>query len=591
MVSMTTRDVALRCARWMLLVVAVSTGGSGCRCRDSSIIRSEPPGPREAPVLALGASHSCVLEDGKVTCWGNWRALPIGKDTRGRPRAPTLVPGLPRVTDLKANGNRTCALRKDQRVTCWGQTLGDKPEAIRPPTEVPGTKDAVALLSADPLCIRHRDRRISCQDTKNRLEFPQEATPAIASSYAWCLLDGAGAVRCGSIGKNEVEQVVLPGKAKSVSTSMEASCALLEDGRVLCWGSRAADGLEGRPEASVDHPALVPLPYPAKAVVAGSERRCALLSTGEVSCWGSTLVVERVGEYHPQAPTVIASVDHVEAIGLGGSHLCLATPRGVRCGGNNDQGQLGQGRRSAATATLVEVRRGQPVELRAFEKLPDCASAAGCRPKCGACPPESLCAADGTCRAVRRVEKKRKQKNGVVSWEALQWGDPVHERMLSAAMAEVVRDLSEEGSDAEECQVNCSVRYLSDAAVNLLCTQYVYYAGGAHGMTSVRSIPLDLTGPQPRPIDYDEVATSFSCEQNLEEFAIDSLLDQNAMWIVDGSVTKADHDFALSRVGLLFGYGLYSVQPYMGGMASVEVPCTVLRAVGCSSPWIDDMCR
>ncbi len=579
------RSLPLRVLLPVVTVFALLVG-----CHRERIIKEELPSPKQPPQFALGAGHSCMLRDGRVTCWGSWRALPIGADTRGQPREPTVVPGLSEVTELRAQRNRTCALQKDRRVICWGYPLVAEPETVEPPKQVPGLNDAVALFSVDPLCVRHLDGRVTCQVKEQRLEFPRDSKPSVAQKADWCVLDPAGVVTCRTSSRKEEKKVALPGKAKSLSSSRESSCAIVESGQVYCWGLSAAVGFWGKSPCSEEEPLHIPLGHRATAVAVGAQRRCALLETGEVDCWGVKLVAERDHE-SVMGPTTLPASGKVEAIGVGKAHLCVATVGAIYCAGNNDQGQLGQGQRSAASGSFVEVSLDKPAAKQPFQRVPDCAKLGECRPQCAACPWESLCAMDGTCRPVERVEVKRKQKNGVVSWQTLKWGDPEREKALNTVILDGIKQLIEDGSDAKEHEASCHISYLSEKAANLVCSQSVYYEGGAHGLTAVMTTPLDLRGTTPRSLRYGEVITTRVCRQGVEAYAIDSLLDQDAMWIVDGSVREPNHDFGLSREGLRFGYPLYSVQPYMGGMASVQIPCTVLRAVGCVGPWIDDMCR
>jgi hypothetical protein len=516
----------------------------------------------------------------------------MGDDTRGRPRAPTVVPGLSRITDLRANGNRTCALRTDQRVTCWGYVRTDGAQSAQPPAEVPGLNDATALYSADPLCVRHRDRRVTCQDENGSVELPAGATPSVAGPNSWCVADAAGAVRCTTSGNGKTTPVALPGKATSVSTSTQASCAVVEGGHVYCWGGEAGYGFEGSSDRSAQNPLHVPLGHPATTVAASETRRCALLSTGEVDCWGRPWVAKDTGTNAAQGPTPLPAPGRIEAIGMGEAHLCVVTNGAIYCMGNNDQGQLGGGRRSGATADWVEATRNAAPEPRAFEKLPGCAAAAGCRPRCGACPAQSLCASDGTCRSIRRETKQRKAKNGAVSWESLKWGDPEREKALNHFVADKAKSSWEEiGDEPADKTVECLVTYLSDVAAHVNCNEFYGYPGAGFPVSEDIGHTLDLRGAKPRTIDYEEVIPTASCREALHEYAYDSFLDQGIPSVVDGQPYDANREVALGREGLILGdYFQLPSQVYLAHVP-VVVPCTVLRAVGCASPWIDDVCR
>lgn len=574
-----------------LLVAVLSVGIPACECTRVKLAKEEPP-PRKPTVLALGAAHTCALEQGRVTCWGDFRALPIGDDSRGWPRPPTAVPGLHGVTELKANGQFTCALRADKRVTCWGRHPGDPPGSSQRPAEVPGLVDVEALYSAEPLCVRHSDQRGTCQIKDRTFELPQSAGAGADGESDWCVVDAAGVVQCATSQSKEPKRVSLPGRAKGLSVSMAASCAVIEGGDVYCWGDLAGMGFSpnqwGRGPES---PMRVGLGRPATAVATGERRRCALLDTGEVDCWGHVLVPKDIAESGTNGAINTNAPSGAETLAVGDSHLCVATKDAIYCAGHNHQGQLGQGRRTGATAEWNRVVGIGAYQPRGIERLPDCAAASGCRPRCGSCPDFSLCAIDGTCQSVQREKKQRKANNGVVVWEALKWGDSEHEKPLREFVNGVAKSLWESDGDAEEKKGECSVTYISGLAANVRCGYYAVYAGAAHGMSAVTTYPLDLRDDEARLLRAGELLSTTPCREGVEAYALDSLLDQGAMWVVDGLVKGADYSLSLSREGLGLHYPLYSVQPYMGGMAEVLVPCTVLHAAGCTSPWIADMCR
>ena len=74
---------------------------------DGDVCKVEIPSPGHR-MLAAGGWHNCVLEDGKVTCWGS--------DTEGRSTPPS---GL-KAKAISMGGWHSCALKEDNTVTCWG---------------------------------------------------------------------------------------------------------------------------------------------------------------------------------------------------------------------------------------------------------------------------------------------------------------------------------------------------------------------------------------------------------------------------------------------------------------------------------------
>lgn len=96
--------------------------------------------------LALGFSHACaLLRDGGVRCWGANDTGLVGDGTTQSPRLrPTAVVGLSDADAIAANGNTSCARRRNGAVLCWGNNtagqLGDGMigNTISTPTPVPG---------------------------------------------------------------------------------------------------------------------------------------------------------------------------------------------------------------------------------------------------------------------------------------------------------------------------------------------------------------------------------------------------------------------------------------------------------------------
>jgi alpha-tubulin suppressor-like RCC1 family protein len=110
-----------------------------------------------AVAVAAGRAHTCALvDDGRVWCWGDGRYGALG-DGRfaGLMTAPVRVQGLRDVVDVKAGRDRTCALRADGAIACWGAAdrgaLGaGRDQHAGVPVYVSGVDDATALtLSVD----------------------------------------------------------------------------------------------------------------------------------------------------------------------------------------------------------------------------------------------------------------------------------------------------------------------------------------------------------------------------------------------------------------------------------------------------------
>ena len=145
--------------------------------------------------------------------------------------------------------------------------------------------------------------------------------------------------------------------AKSMAAGSSHTCAILNDDSLKCWGwgawGQVGDGNVNNPTT----PVSVNLgtdgdnnPYTVKAVAAGYIHTCAIRNDGLVMCWGSDTYGE--GGYDdiwarnfPTRGTVnLGTGRTATAIALGDRHSCALLDNGsVVCWGRADQGALGVG--------------------------------------------------------------------------------------------------------------------------------------------------------------------------------------------------------------------------------------------------------
>lgn len=153
--------------------------------------------------------------------------------------------------------------------------------------------------------------------------------------------------------------------AKAISAGDYHTCALMDDGRVYCWGYGVAGRLgygnttnvgDTQTPGSVG-PVDFGSGHTATAIAAGGAHTCAILDDGSVRCWGYGATgqlgygnTSNVGDGSPD-PSV-ASVGPVDlgpgrtakAISAGAAHTCAILDNGaVRCWGFGGFGQLGYG--------------------------------------------------------------------------------------------------------------------------------------------------------------------------------------------------------------------------------------------------------
>ncbi len=203
------------------------------------------------------------------------------------------------------------------------------------------------------------------------------AFPAVALSAGTgftCGLDAAGAVFCwganaaGQLGTGDFEPrlapstpVALPGPAREVATGDAHTCALLEDGRVFCWGERLYGRLgDGSDDGQSPTPVQVIFPSETGAIVevqAGIFSSCVRTSDGAAYCWGSdwfgTLGDDAPPEPNAPDPDLFSAVPvrvqapagvRFTALSNNASHSCAVAEGGAAyCWGLTRNGRLGVG--------------------------------------------------------------------------------------------------------------------------------------------------------------------------------------------------------------------------------------------------------
>jgi alpha-tubulin suppressor-like RCC1 family protein len=150
-------------------------------------------------------------------------------------------------------------------------------------------------------------------------------------------------------------------KIKQITAGSSHTCALSEEGKVICWGKNDFGQLGygditdrgGKPETTPDKLGFVGLP-PVKTIVSGNfaNYTCAVLVSEAVKCWGENTfgqlglgnknnIGDNAGEIE-NMPAINLGTSPVKKIAVGGDHACALLLQGsMHCWGRNDSGQLG----------------------------------------------------------------------------------------------------------------------------------------------------------------------------------------------------------------------------------------------------------
>jgi alpha-tubulin suppressor-like RCC1 family protein len=316
--------------------------------------------------FALGGSHSCALRDDKyVFCWGynNYGQLGnVANNGTATPNpVPTMVDGITSglVRQVAAGGGHTCALRGDGRVLCWGYNVfgqvgrnaGNSNDEPNPtPTLVDDGRLAGVrqlALGQSHSCVRRDDGRVLCWGLNNYGQLGADTNKGSSAPNPTPLL---------------VENVTL-GVVRQLALGATHSCAVREDGRALCWGNNQV----GQLGSGINNGTSSPTPAPTliddgalagvRQLALGYGHSCALRDDGRVLCWGQNFYGQlgnstNAGTTTPNpVPTLIdnAALEDVRQIALGTYHSCALRNDGrVLCWGYNGYGQLGSSASSGA---------------------------------------------------------------------------------------------------------------------------------------------------------------------------------------------------------------------------------------------------
>ena len=340
--------------------------------------------------VSAGHFHTCALtERGRVKCWGNGEHGQLGNNETADSPTPVGVQTsetnsspLRGIVAISAGRDHTCALTRAGNVKCWGNgeygQLGE------------GTVSDSELSNSIPIPAPV-DVRTSATNSA-----PLSNIVAISSGgLHTCALTRAGNVKCwgsayyGQLGNgtlwgnrstpvNVRTSITDPsplGGIVAISAGGGHTCALTEQNHVKCWGWRDSGQLGDRKISTIEnspvpvdvHTSLTstsPLGH-IVAISAGTLHTCAVTDREKVKCWGSGLYGQLGNRMSATRSTPVnvhashsdsSSLDNIADISMGGKHSCALTNDGdVKCWGNGEHGQLGNGEVFAINSTPSDV--------------------------------------------------------------------------------------------------------------------------------------------------------------------------------------------------------------------------------------------
>ncbi len=259
--------------------------------------------------IATGEKHTCaLLEGGNVRCWGDNERCQLGyghTEQIGDDEPPASAGNIDLggvAEEITIGGNRTCVLLEGGKMRCWGNNqngqlgYGDEENICDDETlsnagdiELGGTVQKIAVGEYHT-CALLESGRLRCWGWNERGLLGYEPTRLKERGDIGYAMD--------FIGDDEVPaaveaEILIGGEVIELIAGKGHTCALLEGGRVRCWGwneygqlgygHREDIGDDEIPASGGD----IDLGGTAQQVAANNNHTCTLLESGEVICWGS----------------------------------------------------------------------------------------------------------------------------------------------------------------------------------------------------------------------------------------------------------------------------------------------------------------
>src|SRR3569832_603694 len=334
---------------------------------------------RVAVDVAAGGFHSCaLLDNGQVKCWGDNDSGQLGLEDAVSRRG--IAPGqmgdnLPgvdlgtgqRALEIALNDSNTCAILNTGHIKCWGRRIG-------------------GLLGLGDDIIGNSPGELGDGLAALNLGTGRTGTAIAVGDYHACALLDTGQVKCwgdgysGQLGLGDTRRRgysekdmsdALPAvqlgtghTAISIAAGYNHTCALLDNGKLKCWGDNSAGQLGlgdtvNRGDQSDQMGDALPsvdlgTGRSAQHIALSFAHTCALLDNGQVKCWGGNDSVQLGLEdsiSRRLTPCLIG--DALPVINLGAGRTALQVAAGffhtcarrdthqVKCWGANSFGQLG----------------------------------------------------------------------------------------------------------------------------------------------------------------------------------------------------------------------------------------------------------
>ncbi len=340
-----------------------------------------------------GKQHTCAVQNGAAKCWGFNDTGRLGDGGRTDSLIPVDVVGLSTgVQQIVAGVTQSCAWKDADSFYCWGSNIyGQIGNGLKGYSSYPqqviglgaqvdavkvGTNHACALENGGVFCWgdnRHGQLGDGSHITRNT-PAPVDGLEANVVAISvndnhGCALTQSGIAKCW--GENDVGQLGdgtmterpspvavlgLGGGLLQLETSLGHSCALTATHGVKCWGWNTEGQLgDGTTESRLMPVDVVDLTSGVQAISVGASRTCAILNTSSVRCWGVVYIqdmpdyadIQLIPVEIPEFGNTVTSID-------ANWNDCFVSLGGIlKCRGQNDSGQLGDGGTNSSGIPVV----------------------------------------------------------------------------------------------------------------------------------------------------------------------------------------------------------------------------------------------
>lgn len=341
----------------------------------------------DAVAITTGTASACTLRrDGRVQCWGYGAHGRLGNGSTTNRTSAQDVLGITNATALDSHAYGACTLLATGKVMCWGLNYFNMISGstavttnVSSPQEIVGLPSDVVQVDTGSyhVCARTAGGDVWCWGRNDRGQVGNGTTKPTTG------VDVDGMTKS-YMGVATPTKVGLPAGRTAVDLALSAlaSCVLLDDGAVYCFGAndganRRLGVVNGSGVAITTTDVLTAsrvgsLPLSGEVVTeidggAGGSVFCARFASKKMACWGYGWALGRgsVALFNsPNADYVLDAetsmpLERVVSVAVGATSSCVSLEDGtVRCWGLNDTGQLGDGtttnRGSATRVVSVE---------------------------------------------------------------------------------------------------------------------------------------------------------------------------------------------------------------------------------------------